>query len=294
MVVSLEELACFDLLVWLCTGDNAASRLAVSQSKVSRALRSVSSLLGVRLTKSDGEWLLSGDQKLLNLERRVHQEYRWTKGLPLRIESQYYSGPLYCDPVPDGWIAGNFDYVAIHPPLEHLRNGVIDAWIACYPDVPEQDDPDLACFHLTRLPTHLVVAADHPLVELGEAVTLDDVRLYPSLALPDNAFPKVQAVLQSLNLWNLPQRLNRYDYQEWEGRVVSDLVVGYATAFSLSLFRRPQVVLPIHIPLEVGDTLVVKRDYASHPRRALLLQWLKWRAQDLARLYQDVELVYSE
>lgn len=290
MVVSVEELDCLDLLIWLRTGANAASRLSTSQPRISRSVQKVSGLFGVSLSKTDGEWEVLGDQTLLNLQRQVNQAYRWRMGRPLRIEAQYYSGPLFCDPPPEGWMAGNFDYLEIHTPLQHLRNGVVDAWIGCYPDVPEGDDPDLICYHLTRLPTHLVVSADHPLLELGDQVTLDAIKQFPSLALPDGAFPKVQAVLDQLGLWNLPVNSFRYSRSQWEGRVDLEMVVGYASAFSLSLFRSPQVILPIDIPLEVGDSLVVRRDYATHPRLSKLLEHLRSKAQQLAKEYPEVSI----
>lgn len=290
MVVPIEDLVCLDFLIWLRTGENAAIRLNVSQSHVSRCASSVSRVFGVNLVKIASEWKLIGDQGVLNLERRLHQEYRWTSDQPLRIEAQYYSGPLFCNPVPDRWIVGNFDYVEIHSPLRHLKTGVIDAWIGCYPDVPQDNDPDLSVFHLTRLPTRLVVSAGHPLSDKRSDVTLEDVRRYPSLALPDGAFPRVQAVLERLGLWNLPMTSSRYSHEKWEGKVESDLVVGYATAFTIPLFQAPQVVLPLHIPLEVGDSLVVRRDYSNHSRLRQLLDYLRCRAKDLVKQYPDVTI----
>lgn len=177
----------------------------------------------------------------------------------------------------------------IHTPLEHLRTGVIDAWIGCHPDVPEADDQDLVCFDLTRMPTHLVVAADHPLVKLGESVTLDQIRQYPSLALPNNAFPKVQRVLQDLGLWNLPIDLKRYDQSKWEGKI-ERLTVGYASCFSIGLFETPQVILPLEIPLEVGDTLIVCRRYVEHPRLLELLNHLKCKALELSERFPEVRI----
>lgn len=292
MVVPIGELACFDLLLWLRTGASAAKRLNTSQSRVSRCVKAVADVFGVTLSKTDGEWVFEGDQTLLNLERRVHQEYRWRRNLPLRIEAQYYSGPLFCNPAPDGWIAGNFDYLQIHTPLSHLRNSVIDAWIACYPDVPDQDDPYFARFDITRLPAYLVVPVDHPLLELGDGVTLDDVRRYPSLALSDGAFPKVQKVLQSIGLWNLPIDIKRYETDKWEGRV-RRLTVGYATSFSIKLFEEIQSVLPCSIPLEVGDSLVVRREFATHPRLLKLLEKLRSRALELVQQYPDVSIPAS-
>lgn len=288
MVVSVSDLDCLDLLIWLRTGTDAATRLNISQPKVSRSIQKVCRILDISISKIGGEWFIKGDDTLLNLERDIHQRFRIESGLPLRLEAQYYSGPLFCSPVPSGWTAGNFDYLEVDTPLRHLLSGVIDAWIGCYPDIPEMNDPDFVCFDLTRLPTHLVVGADHPLLQLGSDISLDDVRQFPSLALADGAFPKVQQKLQELGLWNLPLQVNRYSHRHWEGRVESDLVVGYATAFSISMLENKYSILPIQIPLEVGDSLVIRRRFADHPRFLELLDFLRAKASDLARQYSDV------
>ena len=290
VVVSIEELACLDTLIWLRSGAVAAARLGVAQSTISRRVNHVARLLNLRFFKPNGEWETLGDQSILDLERLVHQRYRWFHGRVLRIEAQYYSGPLFCDPIPDGWTPGNFDFMEIHTPLRLLRNGVIDAWIGCYPDVPDEDDSELACFHLTRLPSHLVVAVDHPLLYLGDHITLEDVRRYPSVALPDNAFPKVQKILQELGLWNLPLPVRRYSSDKWEGMMTQDLRVGYANSFTMHLFSAPHVVLPIDIPLETGDTLVVPRAYVKNLRLLELLAHLKGRAAILADRFAEVRV----
>lgn len=290
MVVGVQDLDCFDLIVWLRTGGAAASRLGYSQSKVSRTISSVSRIFGITLEKAGGEWCLIGDAFLLNQQRLVHQCYRWTMGAPLRLEAQYYSGPLFCDPVPEGWIAGNFDYLEINTPLQHLRNGVIDAWIGCFPDIPEEDDPDLVCFHLTRLPTYLVASDRHPLANRASCITMEDIRSYPSLALPDGAFPKIQASLQKLGLWNLTIDRFRYSRDEWEGRVESDFVIGYASAFTMGLFQSRQVILPVSIPMQVGDSLVVRREFAEHPRLVALLAQLQQKSLELQKTFPEVEI----
>jgi DNA-binding transcriptional LysR family regulator len=291
VVVSVEELACLDTLIWLRSGSAAAARLGVTQSTISRRVNQIANLFHLRFFKPNGEWETLGDQTILNLERMVHQRYRWEHGMPLRIEAQYFSGPLFCDPSPEGWTPGNFDFMEIKTPLRLLRTGVIDAWIGTYPDVPDADDQELACFHLTRLPTHLVVAVDHPLLALGERITLDDVRHYPSFALPDHAFPRMQHILQQLGLWNLQVPLRRYSHEKWEGRMTHDLRVGYANAFTLHLFPEPHVVLPIQIPLETGDSLIVLRRYAEHRRLQALLACLTAKAAQLAEQFSDLQLV---
>lgn len=290
MIVSVESLACFDCLVWLRTGENAARRLGVDQATIARTARKVAATFELTLEKRAGEWAIQGDRRLLDLERHSHQLFRWQMDLPLRLEAQYYSGPLFLEPHPQGCLAGNFDFLEVATPLQHLRSGVIDAWIGCFPDVPDDDDDDLACIHLTRLPTHLVVADGHPLLARGAAITLEDVRQYPSLALPDGAFPKVQAALQELGLWNSPSDIRRYNPERWEGRTADEVTVGYATAVTIGLFAQRQVVLPVPIPLDVGDSLVVARRFRDHPRCLALLDTLRQRAAQLVRRHPEIRL----
>lgn len=291
MVVSIDELACLDYLIWVRSGSAASDRLDLSQPTISRRVQRVAKVFNVKLSKPDGEWEVLGDTTILNLERKVHQVYRWSHDLPLRIEAQYYSGYLFCERISNAWVKGSFYYLEIHTPLRYLRDGVIDAWIGCYPDVPEDDDPDLKFFHLTRLPVRVVVPATYPLTELGDAVTLNDVKDYPSLALPDNAFPKVESILRELGLSNTPLQMKRYK-EDWEGRVRDHLAVAVATSVTFTFFESHYVFLPIQLPLEVGDTLVVRREFANQPRLHNLLECLQKNAVELQRRFSDVSLCF--
>ena len=149
MLVSVDQLNAFDLLVWLRTGERAADRLRCSQPTVSRSAKHVASVFGLDLHRIGGEWTYSGHPKLLNHLRKVHQQSRWLRHEPLRLEAHYCNGPLLLEPCPAGWICGGFDFLEIQSPLALLRDGVIDAWLGVYPDVP-QHDPELAVIHLTR------------------------------------------------------------------------------------------------------------------------------------------------
>ena len=167
-MVELDWLAALDGLIWLRTGHQVEARLQIGQSSVSRLSRRCADVFGLSLARRGSEWHLDGDTTLLNLERRVHQAVRWTNGGPLRLEAQHWSGPLLCEPAPAGWIAGCFHFYEYEKPLQLLREGVIDAWIASYPDVPAATDPTIACIGLSRMPIWLVVDQSHPLLELGE------------------------------------------------------------------------------------------------------------------------------
>ena len=291
MVVALVDLACLDVQLWLGSGDKAATRLQMVQSTVSRNARKVIREFRLDCSRESGRLLITGDQQLLVQERLVHQGYRWHHGLPLRLDAQYYSGPLLCQPAPEGWLLAEFDFMEVATPWQLLRDGVLDAWIGVYPDTPDPDDPELHCFHLCRYPIQLVVARGHPLLALGERLTLDDVKAFPSLALPDGAYPVLQQRLEALGLWNTPTRLQRYKHERWEGRTADQLTVGYATAFTLKLFPIQQQVLPIDIQLEGGDCLIVRRCYRDHPRLLALLNQLQQRVAQLAKGVADLRVI---
>ena len=143
-MVELDWLAALDGLIWLRTGHQVEARLGIGQSSVSRLSRRCAEAFGLSLVRCGSEWNFKGDTTLLNLERRVHQAVRWTRGRPLRLEAQHWSGPLLCEPAPAGWIAGCFHFHEYERPLQLLREGVIDAWVASYPDVPAATDPTIA------------------------------------------------------------------------------------------------------------------------------------------------------
>jgi hypothetical protein len=200
----------------------------------------------------------------------------------LRLEAQHWSGPSLCEPAPAGWIAGCFHFHEYERPLQLLRDGVIDAWIASYPDVPAANDPTIACIGLSRMPIWLVVDQSHPLLELGEQVTFADVAAYPCMPMPDGAFPKFQDVLEACGLWNggSPERIRNSS----KSRQVNteDLVVGFATPLSLLLSDDSCRVLPLELPLEVGDALLVPRQYERAPPTLQLLAQLRLRLESLA------------
>ena len=291
-MVSVDNLDCLDLLIWLGKGAAVKQRLNFSESKISRMARRVADAFEVSLIKRNGEWTVIGDTALLDLQRLVHQEYRWAMRRPLRIEAHYCSGRVLSGCLPESWIKGNFDPVEVQIPLRYLRNGIIDAWIGVFPDVPEEEDGDLYCFHLIRMPVHPVVATDHPLIALGDRVTLEDVKRYPSRVFPNYALPRFQAMMQELELWNPMMLKNAYNFDQWEGEMTGSEIVGYATQLTIDFFDRTHMLLPIQVPFEVGETLVVRREYAIHPRFEELVSDLKGQAVELQQRFPSICLCF--
>lgn len=291
-MVSLDKLAALDLCIWLRSGEEAARRLAISQPNVSRKVRQVLSCFALKLQIQQREWSLVGPAihlEMLAMQRLVHQVARWRGLAPLRIEGTYWSGPLLLSPEPQGWIGGRHDIVGVQRPLEWLRQGVIDAWLAGGPDWPEPHDPDFAVLPLCRMPVHLVVAPGHPLLERRDALSWDVVAAFPSLALPSGTYPKVEASLRSLGLWSTASRMGRYRRELWEGKGEQDLMVAYATVLSEQI-AGTLVRLPLTLPLQSGEALVVLRRWAEHPRLLALAALLRRRLQPFAERHPELEI----
>lgn len=294
-MLSLDRLAVLDLTIWLRSGEEAARRLQLTQSSVSRGIHRALDLFGLELCQVDQDWQIRGPSerlRLLEMERLLHQHARWAGLAPLRIEGTYWSGPLLLKPEPVGWTGGRHLVVGVQAPLGLLRHRVIDAWLAGGPDWPEPDHPEFAVLPLCLMPIHLVVAPGHPL--LGQLrrqgqLSWDDVTAFPSLALPSGAYPKVEASLQAIGLWSSPTQMHRYRRDRWEGLSEQELRVAYATVLSEQV-AGPLVRLPLSLPVGSGEALVVLRDWAEQRPLLELAALLRRRLEPWALRHPELEI----
>ena len=290
VLVEVDILACLDYLVWLRTGEEVGKRLHVNQSTISRNFRKCCKEFSILSSKVESEYSISGDLDLLNLERKVHQKHRWQGGRPLRIEGMFWSGRTYLSDPIKGFIAGNHDFMAVSQPLSLLRDGVIDAWIAPYPDCPDEDDPEVASFPLTYSPCILMANESHPLFSSQKELTIDDIAAYPSLSLPDGAFPVFERYARSIGLWNSPSRTLRYKRDRWEGRTEDELTTSFSSFFCLDMLAGKHRILPVKLKQEFGDILVVRREYSDHPLLLELKSILLDRLKPWAEKYPEIRL----
>jgi DNA-binding transcriptional LysR family regulator len=289
-MVDLDTLACLDGLIWLRTGREVASRLNLDPSSVSRRRRSCAGTFGVNIKKQGQEWVLLGDQTLLNLEREVHQLARLQGQRPLRLEATYWTLPLLCEPEPPGWIAGLSNLVGLEPNLALLRQRICDAWICGLPDRPDDDDPELCSVQLCVMPVHLLVHPGHPLLKQAD-IELEDLQAFPSLALPDGAYPIVERELKELGLWDTPVPMRRYCQERWEGRSAREVTIGYGHCLSQAVSGAGLVPLPYTLPFCSGEALVLRREHRDQPALTSLIQELRERLQRLQQRFPELQLV---
>lgn len=279
-MVDREDLEALDFLLWHRTGELASKALGCHQATVSRRLARCRQVFRLSLGRSQGEWCCDPNP-LLDFERHVHQLGRFLGQAPLRLEGfPLGSAPLLC-PRPEGWQIGSSDHLGVDRPLQLLRQRVIDAWICdADQDLPADVHTDLAVVPLWRGPALLAAAATHPLA--GEAgLTLDDLRRFPSLDLPDPGYAFSRSLYRALGFGDQPNAMRRLDIASWEGQTAGQVTLVCTTP--IHALPLPAQVLLDGPPLFVnGGSLVTRLDQADQPAIDALAATLRQRLRALA------------
>ena len=288
-VVDLDALTALDALQWLRTGDEVFRRFGISSPTVSRQSKKCLELFDVELQRVNGEWDIAGDPTMLLLERRVHQTARWMGHRPLRLEATYWSGPLLCTPSPARWLLGLSNIVGIDRNFQLVRERIVDACITGLPDVPADDDKDLVSINLSSMPVFFVCSPGHPLTRESR-LSFEHIARYPTLGLPTGSYPKVEASLKSIGLWNDYVRMSRYQRDVWEGKSEAELTVGYGTALSMEISGGSLVRLPLDLPFLSGESIVVRREFSEHAEMTALCDLLLSRLESFSARYPEIKL----
>ena len=265
----------------------------MSQSTVTRHCNKALRVFDLEIERRHGEWELVGDTRLLQMEREVHQQARWQGLRPLRLEATYWSASTYCAVLPPQWMLGPSNIVGVARNLKLVRERIVDGWIAGLPDLPSAEDPDLSCTVLTHMPVFFTCAPNHPLLKKQD-LRYSDIAEYPTLALPPGSYPRVEAALKAIGLWNDTVRMTRYRRDKWEGRTEEELVIGYGTPLSLRVSGQAIRRLPLLLPFHSGDALVVRRDLQGHPRVSALLTHLRTALRQIATDDSEIQLAHTE
>ena len=163
-MISLQELESFDLLQWLGAGELAASQLCCNQATVSRQAHHVQETFGIGLKRlPGGAYAIIGNDRLLRLQRQVHQVARVLGRRPMRLHLITGKGHL-ANGLPPGWCC--------NPPsrLEPRVDGaalldsyVLDACIMQRPQVASLDPQRFCVIELLSSSLYLVTNGSHAL-----------------------------------------------------------------------------------------------------------------------------------
>lgn len=161
-MVTLQELEALDLMLWLRSGNTVAALVGANQSSISRRSQRALQRFQARLRRHGPGWSIQTRfHVLLDLERRLHQQFRLHRQQGLRLNVPRWSQPPLRDCLLPGWVVNpEHGPLRCDNPLELLRSHVIDACLV----TPTQIDPsqqDLALFE--------IYSTDIDLYEIGAA-----------------------------------------------------------------------------------------------------------------------------
>lgn len=180
-MVTPECLAALDHLLWLQTGQRAAEALSCDQSTISRTSRKALATFELQLKRQQGSWQLSGDHTLLNLERRVHQQLRWSTGGRLRLDGHPACRAASRQLLLPDWTIGPFQPPERNDPLLWLQQGLIDAWLC--PPAQAAIQLGLAILPLTPTGPALILPqrfSEHPRSQALRAQLMDHLTDAPA------------------------------------------------------------------------------------------------------------------
>lgn len=289
-MVTQDDLAALDLFIWHGSGPRAGAQLRCNQSTISRRVQRCTEVFGLRLKRRQGEWVLSGQSLLLQMERELHQLARLYGQSPLRLEGFPAGSGLLVQPPPPGWTIGPLDAVGTVHPLALLRDRVIDAWLT---DAAEDLSPSLdfpaRVWPLARQPVTLLAHPSHPLARESNLI-LADLQRFPVPVIPADGFPRSHAICADIGLGSVEIGKRRYDPESWEGQTSDQVTLAFTTPLNARVF--PSLVALDSGPLFTnGLALVCRADLSEHARlqdlHCLLLarlQHLKSRHPQLERL----------
>ena len=134
----------------------------------------------IQVEKSGGEWRISGDTELLQLEREVHQAARLQAHHRLRLEADGYGTTTLGLKVPQTWVNGRSRIQHAQHLNQLLNQRIIDAWLIG----PRRERPADASFQLIPIQrgskaAWLAVLAEHqsnePVVNLVKALQSEPI-----------------------------------------------------------------------------------------------------------------------
>ena len=243
------------------------------------------------MERVNGEWQIYGDQALLRLEREVHQLARRMRCRPLRLEATCWSAPTLCANLTPDWMLGRSDIVGVNRSFQLLEDRVVDCMIAGLPDLPTSSHPSLTSIQLTRMPVFFTCAPGHPLLK-QQHLDYADIAEFPLLAPPHGTCPLVEHSLKSIGLWNDELHRGRSRRDGWERLADSEVAIGYATPLSMNVRGGSLCRLPLLLPFDSGDALVVCHDFLAHPLLEELIDCLLTRIHELVGECPEIDVVY--
>ena len=159
-MVTPEELEALDLMCWLRHGDDAARLAYCNQSTISRRSQQALQVFQPFPSHGPGPYSSPGPSTLLQMEREVHQLYRFSGRSRLRLHAPYWASRVLGNQLDASWMVNPArQKESVGAALSLLEDRVIDAMIAEASQRPADDNPRFFSFDLYEVPLVLCVDA---------------------------------------------------------------------------------------------------------------------------------------
>ena len=275
-MLSQEELESLDFLQWLGTGALAARQLCCNQATVSRHAVHGQKTLGISLQRQpSGTYGVTGNDRLLRLERQVHQVARFLGRRPLRLHLITGKGHLSMG-LPPGWCS--------NPPcpLEYQVDGaalldgyVLDACIMQRPQVASLDFQRYCVVELLNSPLFLVTNGAHALTQ-DKGITAADLASQAQL-IHLNVLPVATRLATEQLHASLIGEQRQVAPQLVKAAYLAECPITakvyYVNALGLGLQDR--VCIDFDVKYTTSDYLVILRENMESPGIQLLLDELR-------------------
>lgn len=277
-MVTLQELEALDLMLWLRSGNTVAALIGANQSSISRRSQRALKRFQARLRRKGEEWSIQTRlDLLLDLERRLHQQFRLHRQQGLRLNVPHWSQPPLRDCVLPGWVVNPENGPLLcDNPLDLLRSHVIDACLITPTQIgaPPQD---LALFEIYSTAIDLYEIAtpdaeggggDHGARPTRALDILEWGRLRPPDFLPTTCRGSSLARFEGLcGQYGLPAPSSVPDSSRQRS-------LAFLTPAMASRLEQPRW-LSLEIAWPYRESLAVLRANAEEPAVQLLLECLR-------------------
>jgi len=275
-MLSQEELESFDFLQWLGTGALAARQLCCNQATVSRHAVHVQKTLGISLQRlPSGTYGVTGNDRLLKLERQVHQVARLLGRRSMRLHLITGKGHLSMG-LPHGWCSNPPCPLEAQVDGAALLDGyVLDACIMQRPQVASLDSERYCVVELLNSPLFLVANGAHALTQ-EKGITATDLASQTQLIHLDILPVATRLATEQLHASLLGDPAQVVAQPEALARLVdcgprADVV--YVSA--LGLGKENRVGIDFSVNCTTSDYLVFLKENMEAPGMQLLMDELR-------------------
>jgi hypothetical protein len=279
-MVTEEALEALDLLIWLGNGTHAGELAHCNQSTVSRRVQQTLATFNLKLRRVSEAWQMTGDPRLLRLERQLHQRCRFLGRQALRLQAPYWSSDALFNNLPPHWISNPFSTLgSAHHCLDLLEQRVVDACLATLPERPASDDTRFAWFDLFQSPIHLVTSPEARVSRITQPSRAEIGTHCHIATFPFNPRAQKQFIRGFYAHHFRPARTRR------RARHPDTDPVYFANSLMLkALADKIDVVrVKVAVPSHYVESLVVLHEHREEPAVAQLVELLRRQILELSR-----------